>query len=68
MKKFIIKVGNVLAIPIISLATLSLVFNDKIKGLCYIKYIWCILFFMSLIVILSGVLELIDKIKNKWKK
>ncbi|MBF0576014.1 hypothetical protein [Dysgonomonas sp. GY617] len=64
-KGFIIMIGNLLRIPIIILAICSFVFDKELRDWTFITYILYIILLMAIIVILSGILEYLEKNKEK---
>jgi hypothetical protein len=66
MKKYIIKIGKKLLIPVIILGGCSFVFDAESKGVPYIIYIrWGILI-LAIILMISGILQFFDdNSKNK---
>ena len=64
MKKILIKMGDKLMIPLFILAGGYFLFNEKIQGLAILLPIRYILLTMGVIVFISGVLQMVNKLKK----
>jgi hypothetical protein len=65
MKKYIIKLGYKIMIPVAILAGISFVFDKELSGFHWVFYARCILLIFAILLIISGILEFIDKYLKK---
>lgn len=67
MKKIIIKLGNILLIPTCILAICSFLFDKELVNFPFITEIRFVILISALLLVFSGILQLLDKRSKKNK-